>query len=928
MKDKIRTTCPYCGVGCGVEITKSGGNGFYVKGDNLHPANFGKLCTKGRALNETLSTETRLGSPLINGKKVNWQDATDLVAEKFRKLIKNHGADSIGFYVSGQLLTEDYYVANKLMKGFIGSGNIDTNSRLCMSSPVIAQQRAYGSDTVPVNYSDLEKANLIVLAGSNLSWCHPVLFQRIKAEKARRKDLKIMVIDPRLTASAEIADLVLNIQSGTDLLLFNTLFTFLLDQQSNSNAANRLNGYKEACIQARLDIENLGEVSNRLEISLEELRTFIESFANTEKVVTVFSQGINQSTRGVDTCSAIINCHLVSGKIGKEGMGPLPITGQPNAMGGREVGAMASTLAAHLGFGQKESELLSRFWKTDRVATQPGLKAVELFKAVESGRVKAIWIMATNPIVSMPSSDKIKRALEKCELVVVSEAFNNSETLEFADVIFPAQPWGEKSGTVTNSERRISRQRSFLSPYKQSLPDWEIIARVAKAMGYEEGFNFENEYQVFKEHAALSRKAFELTGSFNLAPLSNLSFSQYQNLPPTQWPQVDPDSIDLAEVRPFVQNTAKDGIKRDISFHTQNQLANLIPVKFHAGDNRESSSEIKTLKNSKQNQIESTRASSSNKLETWRLNTGRVRDQWHTMTRTSLARRLNQHTQEPLLSINPEDAKRKQWKDKSLVKLYGNSRSAIVRLSYSKHVQRGSVFFPMHWGAGWNQNGSINRLVESKRDRASGQPAFKQGRVQIEKTNISTHILIASKYQLKLTGFSYKVKSLINGGFLYILASAKSVDDCVEEVTKVIKSLNIQHVLDKERSSLSILDGSDRTDKVRRVSFLNKNIPVVAFEVSESFKRLSTSWFSNVLGELEEESISASLISGRPKGELIKGKDICLCSRIGENQLKLSKECGTQNNELNKSIENLCRSTGMGNGCGSCVGDVLLKLTE
>ena len=451
----IKTSCPYCGVGCGVQVKMQAGK-MQLSGDAQHPANFGKLCIKGKTLLQTIDNQNRLPSPEINGQSVSWDTAISHVADGFKETIDKYGPDSIAFYVSGQLLTEDYYLANKLMKGFIGTANIDTNSRLCMSSAVAAHKRAFGEDIVPISYSDITKADLVIITGSNLAWCHPIIFQRIREEKVTRPQLKVIVIDPRHTASCEIADLHLAISAGGDLVLFNALLSFLA---ANDGLENNLgSGLDEALKSAALDAEKLANIG----LSDSELRQFFELFNQSEKVVTLFSQGINQSEQGVDQGNAIINCHIASGKIGKIGSGPFSITDQPNAMGGREVGALCNTLASHIEFTDTHLyPALERFWQTNNIATEPGLKAVDLFNAIDDGKIKAIWIMATNPALSMPDINKVRSALAKCPLVVVSDCVADNDTLSLAHVKLPAHAWGEKSGTVTNSERRISRQLSF-----------------------------------------------------------------------------------------------------------------------------------------------------------------------------------------------------------------------------------------------------------------------------------------------------------------------------------------------------------------------------------------------------------------------------------------------------------------------------------
>ena len=371
----VRTTCPYCGVGCGVLATPEADGGVTIKGDPDHPANFGRLCSKGSALGETLSLEGRLLFPEIAGMRASWDDALDLVARRFKEAIEHHGPDSVAFYVSGQILTEDYYVANKLMKGFIGSGNIDTNSRLCMASAVAAHKRAFGTDTVPCDYADLETADLVLIVGSNLAWCHPIVYQRLLAAKTRNPGMRCVVIDPRRTATAEIADLHLPIRPGRDGFLLAWLLAELERHGCKDEAfiEAHTEGFEATLKAARDTAGDLAAIAvetGLAEADLIRLRDWIMAH---ERQVTLFSQGINQSSSGTDKGNGIINLHLLTGRIGRPGMGPFSITGQPNAMGGREVGGLANQLAAHVDFGDAErSARVHDFWTSAKPASDPG----------------------------------------------------------------------------------------------------------------------------------------------------------------------------------------------------------------------------------------------------------------------------------------------------------------------------------------------------------------------------------------------------------------------------------------------------------------------------------------------------------------------------------------------------------------------------
>lgn len=630
-----QTTCPYCGVGCGVSAI-SGGN-IEIEGDGEHPANFGRLCSKGSTLAQTLRPDGRLLHPMIHGVRASWEQAIHYIARQLQDIIQQYGPDAVAFYVSGQLLTEDYYVANKLMKGFIGSANIDTNSRLCMSSAVAGHKRAFGEDCVPACYEDLELADLIVLTGSNTAWCHPVLFQRIKAAKSRRPNMKVVVIDPRETATCEIADLHLPIKPGTDVLLFNGLLATLADDDAvdHDYIERHCHDFDKALASARTDAPSIAEVARRCDLNPQAVQTFYGWFACTPRTVTCFSQGVNQSSSGTDKVNAIINCHLATGRIGKPGASPFSLTGQPNAMGGREVGGLANQLAAHMDFTPEAIDRVQRFWKAPHMATQPGLKAVDLFDAVEQGKVKAIWIMGTNPVVSMPNADQVKHALQGCPLVIVSDCIASTDTTALAHVLLPAAGWGEKDGTVTNSERRISRQRSLMDCAGEARQDWRILADVATAMGYGDAFDYRSNADVFREHAALSSFENDAAGfrQFNLAALQGITDAEYDALQPVQWPVHHPGQ--------GTQRLYGDGF-----FSTADGKARFVAV--------------------------SQRAPANSPNQDWPLilNTGRIRDQWHTMTRTSLAPQLNQHKPEPYIEMAPTTARH-----------YGVTEQQIVRIT-------------------------------------------------------------------------------------------------------------------------------------------------------------------------------------------------------------------------------------------------------
>src|SRR3982075_2259783 len=607
----ISTTCPYCGVGCGVLATPDGSGGAAISGDPEHPANLGRLCAKGSALGETLGTEERLLYPMIrcskgNMEQVAWSDALDHVAHRFHHIIARDGPNAVAFYLSGQLLTEDYYVANKLMKGFISSANVDTNSRLCMASSVAGHRRAFGADTVPGCYEDLDEADLLVLVGSNAAWCHPVLYQRMLANKQER-GARIVVIDPRRTDTVGEDDLFLGLKPGTDTALFSGLLVYLADhgKLDNDYIEAYTSGFDDALARARSMAGSVGATALATGLSEADVAAFFQMYANTPRAVTLYSQGVNQSAQGTDKVNAIVNCHLATGRIGKPGASPFSLNGQPNAMGGREVGGLANQLAAHMGFTPPDIDRVRRFWKAPRIATHEGLKAVQMFEAIARGEIKALWVIGTNPAVSLPNADAARAALKKLELFVISENVRSNDTVNAgAHVLLPAQAWGEKSGTVTNSERRISRQRAFLTAPGEAKPDWWMLSEVAKRLGFGAAFGFNSAADIFREHAALS--AFENGGSrdFDLGGVARLSDDAFDAMDPIQWP------MRWGDIQPQQRFFAEG------DFFSIDRKARFIAP------------EIPALR---------TETTAGRPL---RLNTGRIRDQWHTLTRSGAGPRL------------------------------------------------------------------------------------------------------------------------------------------------------------------------------------------------------------------------------------------------------------------------------------------------
>jgi assimilatory nitrate reductase catalytic subunit len=746
----IRTTCPYCGVGCGLKVTPDGKGGADVVGDPQHPANRGRICSKGAALGETLSLEDRLLHPEVDGRRVSWDVALDTVAQGLDEAVKRYGPDSVAFYVSGQLLTEDYYAANKLIKGFIGTANIDTNSRLCMASSVAGHKRAFGSDTVPGLYEDFEQADLVVLVGSNLAWCHPVLFQRLEAAKRARLGMRIVVVDPRRTETCDIADLHLALKPGTDVALFNAL---LVELQRRGAAAKRYVdrhtvGMEDALIAARSS--DVGQC----DLPKADLETFFDWFARTEKAVTLYSQGVNQSSAGVDKVNALINCHLLTGRIGRPGMGPFSITGQPNAMGGREVGALSNTLAAHMDFALEHVGRVGRFWNTNKVPRKAGLKAVELFEAVRQGRIKAVWIMATNPVASLPDADAVREAIRACDLSIVSEAIRASDTVDACRIRLPALAWGEKDGTVTNSERGISRQRPFLPPPGEARQDWWIIAEVARRLGHGEEFAWKGVADIFREHARLS--AFENDGErdFDIGAYARIDDAAYVAMVPFVWPA--PEGGTPAATRFFGEGGFfhSDGRARFIATALRD------PTHAPGPD------------------------------FPIRLNTGRVRDQWHTMTRTAKSQRLAGHRPEPTVEINAIDAVQRGLQDGDIAEVSSRWGRARLRVHFSTALRQGEAFAPMHWTAQLSRAGRINAAVNPAVDPISGQPELKHTPVEIRRVAVQWHGTILARRPIMLPDLAYWARIKGAGYHAYLLAGEQPLPAARRALSAALRTAN------------------------------------------------------------------------------------------------------------------------------------------
>ncbi|WP_224503642.1 nitrate reductase [Celeribacter litoreus] len=854
-KCSVRSTCPYCGVGCGVLLKPNAEGGIDVRGDSDHPANEGRLCSKGSALGETVGHETRLLKPRVHGKDTDWDSALDLVAKTFSDTIAEHGPDSVAFYVSGQLLTEDYYVANKLIKGFMGTANIDTNSRLCMASTVAGHKRAFGTDTVPGTYEDLDSADVIVLTGSNLAWCHPVLYQRILATRKKRPDQKLVVIDPRRTASCDLADLHLPLKSGSDVALFNGLLAEIAKRGLVDEAfVQNVNGLEDAvaCAEsADLSVTGLTD---------EQLTAFYDLWCSSEKVVTIFSQGVNQSSSGTDKVNSITNCHLATGRIGRVGMGPFSVTGQPNAMGGREVGGLANMLACHLDLENGDHRnAVKSFWCSGDLPEAPGLKAVDMFKAIGEGKIKALWVLHTNPAVSMPDADKVKAAIAGCDFVVVSDITEATDTARLAHVLLPATAWGEKSGTVTNSDRIISRQRAVVTAPGDCMPDWKQLAEVGRRMGFKDAFDYEGPAEIFREYAALSGISGGFGKDFDISGLKNVTDSEYDAMAPARWPISD----------------GKQGGRffADGKFFTPDGKGRMLPVSWKPP------------------------AAKTEPRYPFRLNTGRIRDQWHTMTRTALSPRLSAHLGEPFVEIHPDDAAEKGIGPTSLVEIKTPTGSGIFRAMITDRISKGDVFAPMHWTGENSSAARVDALVPPVTDPISGQPESKASVAQIAPFEAAWYGFAVSQTPIKATS-EYWTVAKTYAGYRAELAGLNAPKDWVYQAREIfdLKDADVQTMFDPAKGTA-------------RIAFVVDGALKAALFVSRKPVAVMRDYLSNLPGEAAPMVLSGKSPADQPD----PGPVLCSCFNVGVNTILTAIETRGL-----LSVDAIGEALQAGTNCGSC----------
>ena len=895
-----KSTCCYCGIGCGVIIESDGEEITDVRGDPDHPANFGKLCTKGTTLALTMAPGAQAGRarhPELRKNKqgarerANWKSTLDYLAERFAATIREHGPDSVAFYVSGQLLTEDYYVFNKLTKGLIGTNNIDTNSRLCMSSAVTGYQQTLGVDAPPCCYEDIDHAECLFIAGSNTAYAHPVLFRRIEAAKEKNPGLKIIVVDPRRTETAATADLHLAILPGTDVALFHAMLHVMLWEEwidRDYIAAHTENFEALRTIVREMSPAVAAEICG---IKADDIVTAARWFAQSKATLSLYCQGLNQSTSGTAKNASLINLHLATGQIGKAGAGPFSLTGQPNAMGGREVGGLATTLAGHRSIANEaHRDEMQTLWGVERISPERGKTAVEMFEAVRNGKIKLLWIVCTNPAQSMPDLTVVHEALRTAELVVLQDAFRNTETAAFADVLLPATSWGEKDGTVTNSERRISRVRAATAGPMEARHDWQIACDFAKALethlrpGKPSLFAYTSPEEIWNEHREVTRgRDLDITG---------MSYSMLEAAGPQQWPL------------PTGASTGKARLYEDGKFCTSTGRAQFFVTRYLAV------------------------AEKIDAHYPLRLTTGRLRDHWHGMSRTGNVARLFGHVPEPRLSINANDLTRRGLKDGELVKIQSRRGALFVQVQADDAVRSGQVYLPMHWGKrflGGENSAGVNTLTVSAFDPISFQPELKHAAVKITAADLAWHMTAfvsragneielfdrLSALQSEVSFFSGVLIGRDKPGVL--VRAAQHGAPSAEWLTALDELLGLN-------SDITLRYDDQRRGSSRRMLIIDDRLAAVRLSGNASAVT-SGEWLREwLLADKPVAEIRRLLLSpatNAPSGFVLAGRVICQCFNVTEDTITAS--LGEIAGEPDARYQALQRQLKCGTNCGSCV---------
>jgi assimilatory nitrate reductase catalytic subunit len=863
-----------------------------VKGDPQHPANFGRLCTKGSTLHLSAKLDNRLLYPEIRTnrdlprKRATWDESLNLVVEKFATLIETHGPDSVAFYISGQLLTEDYYVFNKLAKGLIGTNNIDTNSRLCMSSAVAGYKLTLGADAPPACYEDIDHTDCLFIAGSNTAFAHPIIYRRIEDAKEKNPNLKIVVVDPRQTDTAKAADLHLAILPGTDVALFNGMLHVMLWEGMLDNAYidAYTNGFAELKETVREYTPKM--VADICGIKEADIITAAKWFGK-GPTLSMYCQGLNQSVNGSDKNAALINLHLATGQIGKLGAGPFSLTGQPNAMGGREVGGMANLLSGHRDLANPEHRAeVASLWGIESVPDVPGKSAVDMFKAVKDGSIKAIWIACTNPAQSMPDLNEVLEALENAELVVVQDAFDNTETCQYADVLLPASTWGEKEGSVTNSERRITRVNPAVIPPAEARHDWAIVVDFAQRLEQRLAkntklFPYATTEQIFDEHRETTRgRDLDITG---------LSYTLLNEQGPQQWPFKTGDV------------TGKARLYADGVFQKPDGKAQFLNATYKGT------------------------ADKTDARYPLHLLTGRLRDQWHGMSRTGNVAQLFNHAEEPVIHMSADDMMRRSIKNGDIVRVSNKRGSLVLPVQTSDEVKPSQTFIPMHWGSQYMHGLGVNALMPSAYDKVSKQPELKHTAIKLEKLELpwrmtvmrTIHNLeVLQKLKGFLSHFEYASCGLFGRetenhcGMLILRAAHTEAPD-----EQVIQDIDALLGMTGDAPLLNYLDAKRGISKriLVETNLENKAEVTGVRLVGET---LAAAWLKDVMGtgefspELRRWALAP--LSAPPAGQRSRGKIVCNCLDVAENEI-------IDNIQLGADFLTLQNKLKCGTQCGSCV---------
>lgn len=685
---EIKTICPYCGVGCGLLASTDGSHITRVRGDPNHPANFGKICAKGSTVSQTVDVPTRLRYAMLRESRnrpllaVSSARAIASAADRLDRIIRQHGASAVAFYLSGQLTTEAQYLFNKFAKGYLRTNHVDSNSRLCMSSAASGMTLSLGSDGPPTSYADIELADAFFFIGSNAAACHPIVFDRVqrRIEKGRAE---CIVVDPRRTATTEAASLHLPIRPGTDLALLNGLLHLLWSWKKIDRGF--IDGHTEgfAELEAMLPAYSPDRVAKICGVPAFHIVHAARILAESRQLISFWTMGINQSATGTSCSNAIINLHLALGQIGKPGCGPFSLTGQPNAMGGRDVGYMSHLLPGQRQIANPDHRRqIEQLWglRPGTIHPNAGYDAVSMFDAIERQEIRAIWIVGTNPAASMPNLPRVRRSLAQAELVIVQDAYYPTETTKFADVIFPAAVQFEQAGTFCNSERRVSLMEQVIPPPGDAKPDWWWCRQVSEVLGFRAGMKFTSSEEIFDEFARVT------AGRPN--DQSALSYELLRRKGPQQWPY---PALGHSSTRRY----------EDHEFPTPSGKARFFARPYAEPEEM------------------------PDRLFPLVLTTGRVASQWHTRTKTGQVSSLNKADPSPFVQMHPDDARALSLRDgqRVLVRSRRGSAQSIIRID--AQTPPGTVFMPIHWNDLWGKAASPNEATTDLFDPLSKQPALK-----------------------------------------------------------------------------------------------------------------------------------------------------------------------------------------------------------